>query len=311
MTPSLPWIWAPEYEVDIGAHVFPTVKYRLAKERLVAEGTLEPSALHPPAPARREELLAAHTPAWVETVLSGSLSPMEEMRLELPFTEALGRASVLCCGGTILAGRLALEAGVAVHLGGGFHHAFAGHGEGFCPLNDVAVAAAVLRREGAVARVAVVDLDVHHGNGTAAIFHDDPSVFTFSMHQEQNYPMVKPPGDLDVGLPDGMGDGAYLDLLRTHLPTVLHHAASGDGPGLVLYLAGADPYRDDQLGGLRLTLEGLRERDRLVLEGCRASGLAVAVTLAGGYARRQADTVEIHCGTVREAAALLRDPPDP
>jgi acetoin utilization deacetylase AcuC-like enzyme len=297
----LGWVWTPDYEVDIGAHVFPTVKYRRVKERLVEEGILTPTGLREPEPATREELLAAHTPQWVETVLSGSLSPGEEQRLELPFSPALLHASRLCCGGTLLTARLALEQGVAVHLGGGFHHAFAGHGEGFCLLNDIAVAAAVLRRTKEVTRVAVVDLDVHHGNGTAAIFQDDSSVFTFSMHQERNYPLEKPSGDLDVGLEDGTGDEAYLALLETHLPKVLAH-----GPGLILYLAGADPYRDDQLGGLALTLEGLRNRDRLTLEMARRAGVPVAVTLAGGYAFRQDDTVEIHCGTIREAGRFVR-----
>jgi acetoin utilization deacetylase AcuC-like enzyme len=296
----LEWVWTPDYEVDIGAHVFPTEKYRRVKERLTNEGTLGPAGLRRPEPATREELLAAHTPQWVETVLSGSLSPAEEQRLELPFSPALLHASRLCCGGTLLTARLALDQGVAVHLGGGFHHAFAGHGEGFCLLNDIAVAAAVLRRTKEVTRVAVVDLDVHHGNGTAAIFQGDPSVFTFSMHQERNYPLEKPSGDLDVGLVDGMGDEAYLALLETHLPEVLAH-----GPDLILYLAGADPYRKDQLGGLSLTLEGLRSRDRMTLEIARQAGIAVAVTLAGGYAFRQDDTVDIHCGTVREAARLV------
>jgi acetoin utilization deacetylase AcuC-like enzyme len=296
----LPWVWTPDYEVDIGDHVFPTVKYRRVKERLAEEGILAPGGLRPPESATREELLAAHTPAWVETVLSGSLSPAEEQRLELPFSSRLLHASRLCCGGTLLTARLALEKEVAVHLGGGFHHAFAGHGEGFCLLNDIAVAAAVLRRTDEVARVAVVDLDVHHGNGTAAIFQGDPSVFTFSMHQERNYPLEKPSGDLDVGLEDGIGDEAYLSLLETHLPKVLAH-----GPELILYLAGADPYREDQLGGLALTLEGLRNRDRLTLEMARRAGVPVAVTLAGGYAFRQDDTVEIHCGTIREAARFL------
>ncbi len=298
--PPLGWVWTPDYEVDIGAHVFPTVKYRRVKERLVAEGTLTTTGLRQPKPGTREELLAAHTPQWVETVLSGSLSPGEEQRLELPFSPALLHASLLCCGGTLLTARLALEQGGAVHLGGGFHHAFAGHGEGFCLLNDIAVAAAVLRRTKELTRVAVVDLDVHHGNGTAHIFQGDASVFTFSMHQERNYPLEKPPGDLDVGLEDGTGDETYLSLLETHLPKVLAH-----GPELILYLAGADPYREDQLGGLALTLEGLRNRDRLTLEMARRAGVPVAVTLAGGYAFRQNDTVEIHCGTVREAGRFV------
>jgi acetoin utilization deacetylase AcuC-like enzyme len=301
--PGLSWVWSPDYEVDIGFHVFPTAKYRLVKERLLAEGTLSEARLHRPEPASREELLAVHTPDWVERVLEGRLTPTQELQLELPYSPALLRAFLVCCGGTILTARLALREGVAVHLGGGFHHAFAGHGEGFCLLNDVAVAAAATRTRGSVGRVAVVDLDVHHGNGTAAIFQDDPTVFTFSMHQDRNYPLIKPAGDLDVALEDGVGDDAYLDLLRSHLPRVLEHQ-----PELVFYLAGADPYGKDQLGGLGLTLKGLLERDRVVLEACREAGVPAAVTLAGGYALDQDDTVEIHCGTVREARRRSASP---
>jgi acetoin utilization deacetylase AcuC-like enzyme len=210
-------------------------------------------------------------------------------------------AMALACGGTLLAGRLALEHGSAGHLGGGFHHAFADHGEGFCLLNDVAVAARVLLGEGRVGRVAIVDLDVHHGNGTASIFAGDPDVFTFSMHQERNYPADKPPSDLDVGLDDRTGDGAYLDALARHLPEAL------DGsPDLVFYLAGADPYRDDQLGGLALTIEGLRRRDRMVLEAVQERGIPVAVVLAGGYAYRLEDTVRIHAATIEELVHASR-----
>jgi acetoin utilization deacetylase AcuC-like enzyme len=293
----IPWIWSASYEVDIGVHVYPTTKYRRIRDRLVGEGTLELSNLHDPAPATRDELTAVHNPDWVDRVFEGRISLAEQLRLELPFSTALRDASILCCGGTIAAGSLALEHGIAVHLGGGFHHAFRGHGEGFCLLNDVAVAAGALRARGAVARVAVVDLDVHHGNGTAALFREDPDVFTFSMHQERNYPPVKPPGDLDVGLDDGIDDDTYLSLLRTHLPTVLDHA-----PDLLVYLAGVDPFQEDQLGGLALTRQGLRERDRLVFVAARDARIPVAVVLAGGYARREEDTVELHCGTVREAA---------
>lgn len=298
---SLPWIWTPEYEVDIGPHVFPTVKYRLVRDRLLEEGTLSPSAHHAPEPATRNELSAVHTPEYVEKIMAGRLSATEERLLELPYSPELLRASLLCCGGTTLAGALALEHGIAVHLGGGFHHAFADHGEGFCLLNDVAVAVAALRTRGSIRRAAVIDLDVHHGNGTAAIFRDDPDIFTFSMHQEHNYPFPKPPGDLDVGLDDGTGDDRYLELLDTHLPSILHNHR----PELVIYLAGADPYRGDQLGGLLLSRDGLRERDRIVFTVCRERDTPVAVVLAGGYALVQDHTVEIHCATVREALAAL------
>ena len=296
-----PIVWDPSYEVDIGAHVFVTAKYRLTRERLLAQGTVSEEHFVPPVPATREELALVHTRAYLDKIDRGSFSFAEIMRLEVPFSEEGRRAMVLTCGGTLLAARLALEHGAAGHLGGGFHHAFAGHGEGFCLLNDVAVAARALVHEGRIERAAVVDLDVHHGNGTAAIFADDPDVFTFSMHQERNYPETKPPSDLDVGLEDGTGDEEYLALLERHLPRVL----DGHDPQLVLHLAGADPYHDDQLGGLGLTLDGLRRRDRMVLEAAREREIAVAVVLAGGYAYRLEDTVTIHAATMEEVVAVL------
>jgi acetoin utilization deacetylase AcuC-like enzyme len=193
-----------------------------------------------------------------------------------------------------------LRDGVAVHLGGGFHHAFPDHGEGFCLINDVAIALRRLVRDGAIDRAVVVDLDVHHGNGTAAVFAGEPAAFTFSMHQQRNYPWSKPPSDLDLGLEDGMGDAEYLALLGRSLPDIVERHR----PALVLYLAGADPYEQDQLGGLGLTMDGLRRRDALVLEACRARGVPVAVMLAGGYALRPSDTVAIHAATVREAVRV-------
>jgi acetoin utilization deacetylase AcuC-like enzyme len=202
----------------------------------------------------------------------------------------------LMTGGTVAAARRVArksEPAALLHIGGGFHHAFANHGEGFCLFNDVAVAIRILQKESALARAAVVDCDVHHGNGTAFIFERDPSVFTFSIHQQHNYPMFKPRGSLDIGLPDGTDDGVYLDALTGAMDQVL-----ASQPQIVFYLAGADPYADDQLGGLSLTEEGLRERDRLVLGSCRDAGVPVVVTLAGGYARNVDDTVRIHLGTV-------------
>ena len=193
------------------------------------------------------------------------------------------------------------KGGIAVHLGGGFHHAFPDHGEGFCLINDVAIAIRVLQREGVIRRAMVVDLDVHHGNGTAATFQSDPDVFTFSMHQERNYPAWKPPSDVDIGLEDGTGDTEYLSLLERHLPDLV----ARHRPDLVFYLAGADPYQFDQLGGLGLTLEGLRRRDALVFERATRAGVAVAVCLAGGYAVRTDDTVAIHCNTVRAAREAI------
>ncbi|HSH74498.1 MAG TPA: histone deacetylase [Longimicrobiales bacterium] len=302
-----PVVWDPSYEVDIGAHVFVTAKYRLTRERLLEQRTLTEEHFLAPVPATDEQLALVHTTEYLSKVRSGAFSLAEILRLEVPFSEAGRDAMTLMCGGTLLTARLALAHGTAGHLGGGFHHAFAGHGEGFCLLNDVAVAARALTREGVVERVTVLDLDVHHGNGTAAIFEDDPAVSTFSMHQENNYPALKPPSDLDLGLADGTGDEEYLGLLTEHLPSVL----DGHAPELVIYLAGADPYREDQLGGLGLTLDGLRMRDRLVLESARDRGIAVAVVLAGGYAHSPEDTVRIHAATVEELVRVTGLTPAP
>ena len=296
-----PLIWAAEYEVDIGAHVYPTRKYRLLRQLLLEEGDAEPGDFHRPQPADRDDLLRVHTPRWVERALSGTLTPREITTLELPWSEALRDAVVLCCGGTLEAAEGAVERGAALHLGGGFHHAFADHGEGFCLLNDVAVAAAGLLAQGRVRRVAVVDLDVHHGNGTAHIFRNRPEVLTFSMHARDNYPAEKPPGDLDVALPAGTGDDQYLGLLDQSLPRVLE-GLGGPPPEVVIYLAGVDPFESDQLGGLALTENGLRTRDRRVFEACRTAGVGVAVVLAGGYARREEDTVRLHRNTALELA---------
>ena len=298
----LPLVYHEAYEVDIGPHVFPTSKYRLVLERLRAEGLLERIALHRPEPATDDEILLVHMPEWVRKLNSGDLSAHEQFTLEVPWSEALVRAAWLCAGGSILTARLAVQTGVALHLGGGFHHAFPGHGEGFCAINDAAVAIRVLQREGMIGRAIVIDLDVHHGNGTAAIFADDPAVFTLSFHQENNYPWPKPPGDLDLGLDDGTEDEPYLTLLDEHLPAVLDKRR----PDLALYLAGADPYESDQLGGLGLTLAGLRRRDARVLGALSSRGIPAAVCLAGGYAFDRDDTISIHAATVETAAATLQ-----
>lgn len=290
-------VWSPRYEVDIGAHVFPTVKYRLVRERLLALGTLEEEDFVLAEPISWEDLARVHTPGYLRKVREGDFSWADERLLELPFSPRLREASLHCCGGTLQTARLASSSGVAVHLGGGFHHAFQDHGEGFCLLNDVAVALAVLLDERTIRRAAVVDLDVHHGNGTAAIFRGDERVFTFSMHQENNYPFPKPPGDLDIGLEDGTRDDAYLAALRKGLDRVFRQ----QDPELVIYLAGADPFVEDQLGGLALSRWGLEARDRYVLEECRRLGVPAAVLLAGGYARRLEDTVGIHTRTVEVA----------
>jgi len=292
-------VWDAGYEVDLGGHVFVTAKYRLTRKRLLDAGTVTEQDFVRPRPATMAQLGLVHTPDYLRKIAADDFTISERLRLEVPFSDEGRDAMILSCGGTISTCRLALEHGSAGHLGGGFHHAFPGHGEGFCLLNDVAVAVRVLTHEGRIERAAVIDLDVHHGNGTAAIFADDPSVYTFSMHQQNNYPLDKPPSDLDVGLPDGAGDPEYLALLARHLPTVL----DGHGPELVVYLAGADPFRDDQLGGLALTFEGLRRRDRMVLDAARERGVALALVLAGGYAHRLDDTVAIHVATVEELVA--------
>jgi acetoin utilization deacetylase AcuC-like enzyme len=293
-------VWSPTYEVDLGAHVFVTAKYRRAREQLLANGTLAESDFVAPITATRDELAGAHSDEFLSKVETDSLSFGERTRLEVPLTGELREAMALSCGGTLFASRSALEHGVAVHLGGGFHHAYVGHGEGFCLYNDTAVAVRALQAEGVVERVAVVDLDVHHGNGTAAIFADDDEVFTFSMHQQNNYPFTKPPSDLDVALQDGTEDGEYLGLLETALADVFGEST----PDLIVYLAGADPYQRDQLGGLSLTLEGLRRRDRMVLEHAMERSIPIAVLMAGGYAHQLEDTVSIHVATVEEAIAV-------
>jgi acetoin utilization deacetylase AcuC-like enzyme len=291
------------YEVDIGPHVFPTLKYRLVRDRLIADGTIGQDDLVHPEPATDDDVGLVHTPEYVGKLTAGTLSLTEQLLLEVPFSVELRDAMWLCAGGSMLAGRLALERGVAFHLGGGFHHAFPDHGEGFCLINDVAIAIQALRRDGAIESAVVIDLDVHHGNGTAAIFSQEPDVFTFSMHQEHNYPAWKPPGDLDLGLEDGTDDTQYLTALEHHLPRVL----DAHQPELAFYLAGADPYAQDQLGGLRLTIEGLRRRDAIVLDALRQAKVPAVVTLAGGYARQQDDTVEIHANTLREAKRVAAE----
>ncbi|HEX8339211.1 MAG TPA: histone deacetylase [Pyrinomonadaceae bacterium] len=293
--------YTPRYYADIGeGHVFPIRKFELVRDRLVAEGTLAPAEIYEPREAPLTDVLLVHTDDYVTRLRAGSLTEREIRRLGLPWSKALVRRSFLATAGTCAAARFALDEGVGANLAGGTHHAFPDHGEGFCVLNDVAVAVRVLQRDGAAHRFAVVDLDVHQGNGTAHIFSGDESVFTFSMHGAKNYPLFKPPSALDVELPDGAGDEEYLDLLARNLPR-----AFGHGPDLVFYLAGADPYAGDKLGRLALSLAGLRARDEMVLGECRARGVAVATVMSGGYAADIDDTVEIHCNTIRAAKGLF------
>jgi acetoin utilization deacetylase AcuC-like enzyme len=285
--------FSPKYEVTLPGHVWPTIKYRLIAERLAAAPYAPRLEFLEPAEASWDDLALVHTGEYLQKLRSNTLSADEIATLELPWRPEFASAFRLMAGGTCAAAAAALEEGTAVHLGGGLHHAFANPGEGFCPINDVAVAIRVACSRGAVRRAAVIDVDVHHGNGTAMIFERDPGVFTFSIHQQHNYPLFKPRGDLDVGLEDGAGDARYLDALRGALPRVMASA-----PELLVYVAGADPFEGDRLGGLRLTKAGLAERDRLVVEAVRGAGVPLALTLAGGYAADVRDTVDIHVATV-------------
>jgi acetoin utilization deacetylase AcuC-like enzyme len=282
-------------------HRFPMSKYARLRAR-VLEGDLAGSARVAPA-ARDEEIVRAHCPAYLGRVVGGTLSPAEQRAIGFPWTLQMVERSRRTSGATVAAARAALDDGVAVNLAGGTHHAFRDRGEGFCVLNDSAIAARTLQAEGLVERVAVIDCDVHQGNGTASIFRGDRSVFTFSIHGANNFPFAKEAGDLDLELADGTGDREYLDALEKGLRQTLERAR----PGLAIYLAGADPFYDDRLGRLALTKQGLLERDRLVLETCARAGVAVAVTMAGGYGRDIDDTVEIHCNTVEAAAWFATD----
>ena len=281
-------------------HRFPVAKYALLRERVVAEGIVADGMVREPHRAAAEELRLVHTADYVDRFSTGALGPDALRRLGFPWSTGLVERSHRAVGGTIDAARAALDAGIAMNLAGGTHHAFPDRGEGFCVFNDVAIAIRLLMQEGAIARAAVIDLDVHQGNGTNAIFADDPRVFTFSMHGARNYPFHKVPGSLDVELEDGTGDDEYLALLATALPRVLTDAR----PDLVVYLAGADPHEGDRLGRLHLTFDGLARRDAMVLSTCRDVGLPVAITIAGGYGRNVHDTVRIHANTVRIAAGF-------
>jgi acetoin utilization deacetylase AcuC-like enzyme len=287
--------YTPRYYADIGqGHVFPIRKFELVRDRLLAEGTLAPSDVVEPQPAAVDDVLLVHTEDYVTRLRAGSLTARELRRLGLPWSKALVRRSFLATGGTLLAARWALAEGVGSNLAGGTHHAFSDRGEGFCVLNDVAVAVRALRREGLIRRATIVDCDVHQGNGTATIFEGDPAVFTLSLHGAKNYPLFKARSSLDVELPDGTGDEEYMGALARHLPRALEH-----GPDVVFYLGGADPFAGDKLGRLALSMEGLRARDEFVLRACREAGVGVATVMSGGYAADINDTVEIHCNTIR------------
>jgi acetoin utilization deacetylase AcuC-like enzyme len=321
-------VYSDDYYLPIGSHVFPAEKYKRIHDRLLATGLAELSDFVTPHPATDEDVLLVHTPQYVEKLKTGTLSQREQMELEVPFSPALVKAFWLAAGGSILAADSALSNGIAISIGGGFHHAFPDHGEGFCMIHDVAIAIRRMQRDGKIRDAMTVDCDVHQGNGTAAIFAGTrtaseplPSVptstltpaktkmrgshagdvFTISLHQENNYPAWKPPSSIDINLPDEIGDDDYLAWLDNALSSGLRQF----DPELLCYIAGADPYREDQLGGLALTIDGLKKRDELVFRVARARSIPVMVTLAGGYARDVEDTVTIHCNTVIAATEVF------
>jgi acetoin utilization deacetylase AcuC-like enzyme len=327
-------IYSDDYYLPIGEHVFPAEKYRRIHDRLLKEGVAEAADFLEPEPATDQDILLVHKPEYVEKLLTGTLSPREQTELEIPFSSELVQAFWLAAGGSILAARQALADGVAINIGGGFHHAFPDHGEGFCMIHDVAVAIRRMQRDDKIRTAMTVDCDVHHGNGTAAIFAgtrtasallpsagastlDSSShnaalpvkirgahagdVFTISLHQHNIYPLWKPASSIDVDLPDGVEDDDYLAWLDNALSSGLRQFE----PDLLCYLAGADPYREDQLGGLALTIDGLKRRDELVFRVARARNIPVMVTFAGGYAQNVEDTVTIHTNTIKAAKEVF------
>ncbi len=327
-------VYSDDYYLPIGSHVFPAEKYRRIHDHLISSGVAEPDDFVTPSPATDRDVMLVHTPQYVEKLKTGTLSAREELELEVPYSPELVRAFWLAAGGSMLAADHALNDGVAISIGGGFHHAFADHGEGFCVIHDVAIAIRRMQRDDKIHTAMTVDCDVHQGNGTAAIFAgtrttseplpslpsgSNPStparvpvrsrmhsghsgdVFTISLHQENNYPALKPPSSIDIDLPDEIGDDDYLAWLDNALSSGLRQFK----PELLCYLAGADPYREDQLGGLSLTLEGLKKRDELVFRVAKARRSPVMVTLAGGYAIKVEDTVTIHCNTVIAAKEVF------
>ena len=290
-------VYSDQYDLNLGNHVFPSIKYRLIKEQVLRDQIADPQDFVTPPAASEDDIALVHSREYIRKLQAGKLSYLEILRLEIPYSPELVRAVWLSAGGSILAGRLALQGAIAVNIGGGFHHAYPDHGEGFCVLNDFAIGIRRLQKDKVITHAMTVDCDVHHGNGTAAIFAGDPSVFTLSIHQVNNYPYPKPPSNLDINLTDNVEDDEYLQELEKGLDQSL----SEFQPDLIYYVAGADPYRDDQLGGLKLSIDGLMQRDRLVFEKARAKHIPIAVTLAGGYARRMEDTIQIHTNTIRIA----------
>src|ERR1041384_4827300 len=287
--------YTPRYYADIGDnHVFPIRKFELVRDKLLAEGTLKPEELVEPSPATIDEVLLVHTQDYVSRLCSGNLTPKEIRRLGLPWSESLVHRSFYATGGTVAATQVALAEGYSSNLAGGTHHSFADRGEGFCVLNDVAIAIRAMRARKLIQRAAIVDCDVHQGNGTATIFAGDTDTFTFSIHGTNNYPLFKAQSTLDVELADGTSDTEYLDTLANHLPAVF--AAD---PEIVFYLAGADPYKGDKLGRLALSIDGLRERDAFVLRECYEREVPIVTVMSGGYGKDIHDKIEIHCNTIR------------
>ncbi len=319
-------IYSEKYFLPIGEHVFRADKFRLIRERLLQHHVADESDFLPPEPASEDDVMLVHSPHYVNQLMEGSLSAREELEMEIPYSPQVVDAFMLHTGGSILAAERALEDGVCVNIGGGFHHAFPDHGEGFCMINDFAVAIRVMQKRGRIRRAMTIDCDVHQGNGTAFIFgaprprpgrplpssaaapgtapgnRSSADVFTISLHQENNYPYVKPASSIDVNLPDGCGDEEYLAWLDNALSSGLRQFE----PELICYVAGADPFREDQLGGLDMSIEGLKRRDELVFHAARARNIPVMTTYAGGYAVRIEDTVTIHCNTVAAAAEVYR-----
>jgi len=299
---TLKFVYSEKYwMVNLNHHVFPVEKYRLLYEKLIRLGAKKANFL-PPQPAINEELLLVHTAKYLNKLQAGKLSQSEILTMELPYSPQLLEFALCQVGGTVLAAETALQEGLAVHLGGGFHHAFPDHGEGFCVVNDVAVALEKMKREGKIEKGMIIDCDVHQGNGTASIFDKKDYAFTFSIHQMDIYPAQKPSSSLDVGLWSGDGDDKYLTALKAHIPRIYQEFK----PDIIFYLAGADPYQNDQLGGLKLTMEGLKERDKWVVGQARELGLPLVILLAGGYAYDVEETVTIHFNTIQLAQKIHR-----
>jgi acetoin utilization deacetylase AcuC-like enzyme len=294
-------VFHERYDLNLGEHVFPSKKFQWLRDRLMRTRFASAEDFVTPEPAADEDVLLVHDEEWVAKLRTGTLSYQDILRLEIPYSRQMVEAFWLAAGGSMLAARLALRDGIGFNIGGGFHHAFPGHGEGFCAINDIAIAVRRLQRDGLIRRAMVVDCDVHHGNGTAAVFVDDLSVFTLSIHQANNYPTEKPPSSLDINLADGIGDAEYLHRLGNGYRA----AMTMFKPELVLYVSGADPFEQDQLGGLSLTFDGLRERDRLVIWTALSHGVPVAIVLAGGYAESVEDTITIHANTAAVAKEVL------